>query len=206
MHLSSSSSPQKEAHVFVQIIRGKVSDRDAVRPVVDRWMTQLAPSAEGWLGSTGGVTDDNELFVLVRFESEEAARANSDRPEQGQWWAEMEKLLDGEATFQDSDEVKLETPGDPDAAGFVQVMTGQVRDPDRAKELVANQPRMQDVRPDVLGSVTVGHDDAKWTMIVYFRLRAGSPRGRAQGSACRRWRRPWRNCSRWRSGSLNSWT
>ena len=81
----------------------------------------------------------------------------------------MEKLFDGEATFQDSDEVKVETPGDPDAAGFVQVMTGQVRDPDRAKELVANQPRMQDVRTDILGSITVGHDDAKWTMIVYFR-------------------------------------
>ena len=89
--------------MFVQIIRGKVSYPDAVRPVVDQWMTQLGPSAEGWLGSTGGVTDDNELFVLVRFESEEAARANSDKPEQGRWWAEMAQLLDGEATFQDSD-------------------------------------------------------------------------------------------------------
>ena len=28
---------------------------------------------------------------------------------------------------------------------------------------------MQDVRTDILGSITVGHDDAKWTMIVYFR-------------------------------------
>jgi hypothetical protein len=155
--------------VFVQIIRGRVSDPDAVRPVVDRWMKELGPTADGWLGSTGGVTDDNELFVLVRFASEEAARANNDKPAQGEWWAEMEKLLDGEATFQDSNEVKVETLGDPDAAGFVQVMTGQVSDPDRAKELMANQPRMQDVRPDVLGSVTVGHDDAKWTMIVYFR-------------------------------------
>ena len=155
--------------MFVQIIRGRVSDPDAVRPVVDRWMKELGPTADGWLGSTGGVTDDNELFVLVRFASEEAARANNDKPAQGEWWAEMEKLLDGEATFQDSNEVKVETLGDPDAAGFVQVMTGQVSDPDRAKELMANQPRMQDVRPDVLGSVTVGHDDAKWTMIVYFR-------------------------------------
>jgi len=98
-------------------------------------MKELGPTAEGWLGSTGGVTDDNELFVLVRFESAEAARATSDRSAQGQWWAEMEKLLDGKARFQDSDEVKIETTGDPDAAGFVQVMTGQVRDPDRAKEL-----------------------------------------------------------------------
>ena len=155
--------------MFAQIIRGKVSDPTAVRPVVDRWMTELGPTAKGWLGSTSGVTDDNEVFVLVRFESEEAARANSDRPEQGAWWADMEKVFDGQPTFQDSNDVQVDSSGDPDAAGFVQVMTGQVRDPDRAKELVANQPRMQDVRPDVLGSVTVGHDDAKWTMIVYFR-------------------------------------
>ena len=62
-----------------------------------------------------------------------------------------EKLLDGEATFQDGDEVKVETPGDPDAAGFVQVMTGQVRDPDRAKEPVAHQPRMQELQSLAIG-------------------------------------------------------
>ena len=91
--------------MFAQIIRGKVSDQRAVRPVLDRWMTELGPTAKGWLGSTSGITDDNEVFVLVRFESEEAARANSDKPEQGQWWAEMEKVFDGEPTFQDSNNV-----------------------------------------------------------------------------------------------------
>ena len=115
--------------MFAQIIRGKVSDPAAVRPVVERWMTELGPTAKGWLGSTSGITDDNEVFVLVRFESAEAARANSDRPEQGAWWAEMEKLFDGEPTFQDSNDVQLDTSGDPDAAGFVQVMTGQVSRP-----------------------------------------------------------------------------
>ena len=102
--------------MFAQIIRGKVSDPDAVRPVVDRWMNELGPTATGWLGSTSGATDDGQLFVLVRFESEEAARANSDKPEQGAWWAEMEKLFDGEATFQDSNDVQVDTSGDPLAA------------------------------------------------------------------------------------------
>ena len=60
--------------MFAQIIRVKVTDPSAVRPVVDRWMKELGPTAKGWLGSTSGITDDNELFVLVRFESEEAAR------------------------------------------------------------------------------------------------------------------------------------
>jgi len=163
------SNLKEEAPVFAQIIRGKVTDPKAVRPVVDRWMKELGPTAKGWLGSTSGITDDGRLFVLARFESEDAARANSDRPEQGEWWAEMEKLFDGEATFQDSNNVKVETPSDPDAAGFVQVMTGQVSDPERAQALMANQPNMQDVRPDILGSVTVSLDDGKWTMIVYFR-------------------------------------
>src|SRR5580765_6070075 len=140
-----------EAGMFAQIIRAKISDPDAVRPVVDRWMTELGPTATGWLGSTSGVTEDGQLFVLVRFESQEAARANSDKPEQGEWWAEMEKLLDGEATFQDSDDVRLETSGDPDTAGFVQVMLGQVSDPVRAQQLMAEQPDMRALRPDILG-------------------------------------------------------
>ena len=166
--------------MFAQIIRGNVSDPTAVRPVVDRWMTELGPTAKGWLGSTSGVTDDKEVFVLVRFESEEAARANSDRPEQGAWWAEMEKVFDGQPTFQDSNDVQVDTSGDPDAAGFVQVMTGQVTDPDRAKRLMAEQPDMRTLRPDILGSVSVGHEDGKWTMVIYFSSEADAREGEAK--------------------------
>ena len=166
--------------MFAQIIRGKVSDPRAVRPVVDRWMTELGPTARGWLGSTSGITDDNEVFVLVRFETEEAARANSERPEQGAWWAEMEKLFDGEPRFQDSNDVQVDTSGDPDAAGFVQVMTGQVTDPDRAKQLMAEQPDMRTLRPDILGSVSVGHEDGKWSMVIYFTSEAEAREGEAK--------------------------
>src|SRR6185436_5919179 len=119
--------------------------------------------ATGWLGSTSGITEDNQLFVLVRFESEEAARANSDRREQGEWWSEMEKLLDGEASFQNSTDIDVDMPGDPDSAGFVQVMSGQVSDPERVRQLMASQPDMRSLRPDILGSVNVGHDDGEWT-------------------------------------------
>src|SRR6478752_1954180 len=166
--------------MFAQIIRGKVSDPDAVRPVVERWMKELGPNATGWLGSTSGVTEDGQLFVLVRFESEEAARANSDKPEQGKWWAEMEKLFDGEATFQDSNDVQVDTSGDPDAAGFVQVMSGQVTDPVRAKQLMADQPDMRALRPDILGSVSVGGEDGKWTMVIYFTSEAEAREGEAK--------------------------
>ncbi len=155
--------------MFAQIIRGKVSDPDAVRAVLDRWMTDLGPSATGWLGSTSGVAEDGRLFALVRFESQEAAKANSDRPEQGQWWAELEKLFDDTPTFQDSSEVTVQTSGDPNSAGFVQVMTGQTNDPERARELMSqDQPDLRALRPDILGSVTVGHENGKWTMVIYF--------------------------------------
>jgi hypothetical protein len=163
--------------MFAQIIRGKVSDPTAVRATVDGWMTDLGPTAQGWLGSTSGVTDKGELFVLVRFDSEESARANSDKPEQGEWWAKMEKLFDGEATFQDSNEVKVDTSGDPDAAGFVQVMIGQVSDPDRAQQLMADQPDMRALRPDILGSVTVAHANGEWTMVIYFSSEAEAREG-----------------------------
>ena len=114
--------------MFVQVIQGKVSDKERARERMESWISELAPGSVGWLGSTGGVTDDGTLVLLARFESEEAARANSERPEQGEWWAETEKIFDGEPTFKDSAMVRADTPGDPDQAGFVQIMQGQVKD------------------------------------------------------------------------------
>jgi len=167
--------------VFAQIIRGKVTDPSAVRPVVDRWMKELGPTAKGWLGSTSGITDDNELFVLVRFESEEAARANSDKPEQGAWWAEMEKVFDGEPTFRDSNNVIVPSADAPDTAGFVQVMDGQSSDPDRSVQLMdSSRDARVAHRPDILGSITVGHGEGKFTMVIYFESEEAARKGESK--------------------------
>jgi hypothetical protein len=163
--------------MFAQVIRGKVSDPAAVRTGMDRWVSDLAPTAIGWLGSTAGVSDDGDLFVLARFDSEESAKSNSDKPEQDRWFADMSKLFDGDPTFQDSTNVTIDTAGDPDSAGFVQVMSGQVTDPLRAQQLMADQPDMRDLRPDILGSVMVGGDDGKWTMVIYFTSEADAREG-----------------------------
>jgi hypothetical protein len=53
-----------------------------VRAQLDKRVAEVADGAIGWLGSTGGVTDDGRLVALVRFESAEAAQQSSDRPEQ----------------------------------------------------------------------------------------------------------------------------
>jgi hypothetical protein len=155
--------------MFVQVIQGQVSDAGEVRAAWDRWMRELAPGAAGWLGSTGGVTDDGRFVSLVRFETEDAARQNSDRPEQDQWWRGTSKLFAGEATFRDSNDVTLDVVGDPDTAGFVQVIQGRGSDPDRAKELMGqDSAEWAAFRPEVLGSVAVGHEGGAYTMAVYF--------------------------------------
>jgi hypothetical protein len=155
--------------MFVQVIRGRVSDPEQVHAALNRWSGQLAAGAPGWLGSTAGVTDDGRFVALARFESEEAARRNSDRPEQGQWWEETAKLFTGEVTFRDSSDVTADVHGDPDAAGFVQVMQGGSSDPERARELMAQNPDdWAAFRPDVIGSVAVGHEGGAYTMALYF--------------------------------------
>jgi hypothetical protein len=155
--------------MFVQVIKGQVSDAAKVRAALDRWQQELAPGATGWLGSTSGVTDDGTCIGIVRFESEETARRNSDRPEQGRWWSEMEKLFTGEVTFRDSTDVLVDLQGDPDQAGFVQVMQGRNSDPARAWELMSqDSSAWAAFRPDILGSVAVNHGGGEYTMVLYF--------------------------------------
>jgi hypothetical protein len=155
--------------MFVQVIQGRTSDADGLRAAMDRWMEELAPGSVGWLGSTGGVTDDGRVVLVARFESEEDARRNSDRPEQGAWWAETERLFDGGATFLDSTDVVVDLQGDPDRARFVQVIRGRTSDPERAKQLMTQDPEMwATFRPDVLGSLAIGHGEGENTTVLWF--------------------------------------
>jgi len=155
--------------MFVQVIRGKVSDPEQVRAALDLWSERLAAGAPGWLGSTAGVTGDGRFVALARFESEEAARRNSDRPEQGQWWMQTSRLFTGEVIFRDSSDVTADVDGDPDTAGFVQVMQGRGSDPARARELMAQNPDdWAAFRPDVIGRVVAGHEGGVYTMAMYF--------------------------------------
>ena len=155
--------------MFVQVIQGHVSDAARVRTQLDKWVAEVAPGAVGWMGSTSGVTDAGELLVLARFESEETAQQNADRPEQTAWWNETAALFTDEPVFHNSTSVEVDTPGDPSQAGFVQVMQGRSSDPDRARELMANDPTdWRAFRPDILGTLSIGHDGDAWTMAIYF--------------------------------------
>jgi hypothetical protein len=155
--------------MFVQVIQGRVSDPKAAKGALDEWLRDVSPGAEGWLGSTGGVTEDGRLVALARFESAEAARRNSDRPEQDAWWAGFSNLFTSEAIFADSEDVIVDLVGDPNQAGFVQVMRGEGTNTERARELMTQgSDKWAEYRPDILGSVTSLHPGGGYTMCMYF--------------------------------------
>jgi len=164
--------------MFAQVIQGRTGKPEEVRAAMDRWVKDLAAGAGGWLGSTGGVTDDGRVIVLARFESADAARRNSERPDQDRWWRETAQLLDGEARFADSESVMLDLVGDPDKAGFVQVMRGRGSDPARAQEMMSqDSEKWAAFRPEILGTVAVGHDGGGYTVAIYFTSEADAREG-----------------------------
>src|SRR6478609_10558103 len=136
--------------MFIQIIQGRCTRQQDLRAVLDRWPEELGPGADGWLGGTYGFTDDHLFVAVVRFEDEAAARANSERPEQGRWAEEMMALFDGPVEFHDCDDVTLLFDGGSDDAGFVQVIRGKVDDTSRLRRLMASDPtELRRMRPEI---------------------------------------------------------
>ncbi|WP_054055573.1 hypothetical protein [Alloactinosynnema sp. L-07] len=155
--------------MFMQIIQGRVRDEQAARAAMDRWLADLEPGADGWLGGTYGITDDRMLVCCIRFESAEAARRNSERPEQGAWWSEMEQCFEGEAMFHDCEDVTLLLNGGSDDAGFVQIIQGRVTDRDKAHALNERAAEMMTkYRPDVMGATMAIDADGFFTETVFF--------------------------------------
>ncbi len=155
--------------MFVQVISGKVADPTTLKALDRRWIDELSPGATGWLSSTSGATADGIGVVFVCFESAEAARQNSDRPEQGEWWADAEKCFAEPPTFADFDDVIEVRGGVTASAGFVQAMLGRVSDPERDRELTRNFVTMEgDMRPDLVGGIVGIGDDGRFAQAFYF--------------------------------------
>lgn len=164
--------------MFVQVMRGQVADADELRAALERWARDLAPGATGWLGSTTGVTADGVAILVARFDSQELAQRNSERPEQHQWWMETAKLFAGEVTFHDSREVSTFGGGGSDRAGFVQIIQGRYIHPEKAVEQLERMTEpLRELRPDVLGGLLCLHDDRWFTQAVYFASEAEARSG-----------------------------
>ena len=164
--------------MFIQVIQGAVGDADGLRAAVERWRDEIAPRVSGWLGSTGGATPDGKAVAVVRFESAEAARRNSERPEQQQWWAEASRHFAGDVTFHDCEQVLQFLDGGSDEAGFVQIIQGRTTDVDRMRQLMEqSSDALRALRPDVLGGTVALHGDGGFTQTVYFTSEAAAREG-----------------------------
>ncbi|MDQ1751584.1 MAG: hypothetical protein QOE71_2640 [Pseudonocardiales bacterium] len=155
--------------MFIQVIQGKVADEAGLRRSMDRWKEDLQPGAVGYLGTTSGTCEDGTFVALARFESEEAARRNSQRAEQGAWWAETAKCFDGEVTFMDCPDASTWLAGGSDQAGFVQIMEGHTSDANRMRELLTQAgDRIHALRPEIIGGTFATYGDDGYVEAIYF--------------------------------------
>jgi hypothetical protein len=166
--------------MFVQIIEGRTRDAAGIKRLTERWQKDLAPGATGYLGSTGGVTADGKMIAMVRFESEAAARANGDRPEQGAWWAEMSKQYDGDPIFTESSDVEDFLGGGSNDAGFVQVMKSAGVDRARVAKMYEQFAEFSSMRPDLIGGVRVWTGPGTCVEFNYFTSEADARAGEKQ--------------------------
>jgi hypothetical protein len=154
--------------VFIQVIQGACENREDVHRLTDRWRSEIAPVATGWLGGTFGFTDDDQFIGVVRFSDKAAAMAHSKRPEQGDWWAEMEKCFTGPITFHDCDDVSLMLGGGSDEAKFVQVIQGKAKDVGKLRSMMADTDDLHRMRPDILGATLAIEPDGTFIETVSF--------------------------------------
>jgi len=154
--------------MFVQVIEGRTSDPAAMRERGERWQQELRPGAVGYLGATAGSTADGRTVVIVRFEDEASARANSARPEQTAWFEETAKLYDGEPAFTESSDVTEWMGGGSDDAGFVQVMKSTGVDRAKVEKMDAAFEPFSDQRPDLLGGLRIWTGPDSCIDVAYF--------------------------------------
>ncbi len=163
--------------VFIQVLQGSTSDAEGLRARLDGWVEEHGSSAVGWLGTTAGVTADGVFVAAVRFADEAAARQNSDRPEQGEWWAGTEPLFDGPVTFHDYRNCDLLLGGGSDAAGFVQVIQGTYTGDGTPAMPADDAAALSAARPEVIGGSIGWDDNGHFTQIVYFTSEEEARRG-----------------------------
>jgi hypothetical protein len=163
--------------MFVQIVEGRTRDADGIKRQGELWRSEVGRGAIGFLGVTAGVTSDGHAITIARFESEQAARANSGRAEQSAWWAEMSKYYDGDVGFTESSDVQQLLSGGSNDAGFVQVMKSRGVDRARMARLDAQLEKLAGLRPDVIGSVRIWTGPDTCVEVNYFTSEAEARAG-----------------------------
>jgi hypothetical protein len=156
--------------MFIRVIQGRATNPPGIRRDLGRWQRLLAADADGWLGSTTGITDDGWSITVVRFASEAQARRNSDRPEQREWWRDASQHL-ARVAVHDAPKVHTYRDGGAAEAGFVQVIQGHSDDLERMAGLGRDQEGfLAQKAPHILGMTVAEHADRPGDVaqIVYF--------------------------------------
>lgn len=162
--------------MFVQIIEARVKDPEGLRRQWQAWDDECRPGATGFLGSTGGITDDGRFIAVARFESEDAARTNSQRGEQTTWWDQTKSFLDGEPSFTDTTETDEFLAGGSNEAGFVQIMRGRADRNELRDVMQEAEASLRQDRPEVIGGLIAWNGD-RFVQTVYFTSEAEAREG-----------------------------
>jgi hypothetical protein len=168
--------------MFIQVTQGRATNPPGIRRDLGRWQRQLAPGADGWLGSTTGITEDGWSLSVIRFASEDHARRNGERPEQREWWRDASQHL-ARVVFHNARKVHTYLDGGSDAAGFVQIIQGRTDDMERMVSLGHDH----DQAPRILGRTLAEHDDrpGEFTQITYFSSEQDARRAEQEPSELR---------------------
>jgi hypothetical protein len=146
--------------VFIRILRGQAFDGAATRAELSRWRQELGAGALGWQRLTAGIGDGGELVLVLRYDTEETARRDRERPELVAWQASAERHLAGSGQWYDCPVVHTMKDGDAGQAGFVRVVQGRLADPVRLAAMRAEVERtLRDRAPHVLGVTVAEHAD-----------------------------------------------
>lgn len=155
--------------MFIQVIQAPCTRPDEIRRLTQEWSEEVGDQSEGWLGGTYGCTDDGTFIAVVRFESKDAAMANSARPQTTAMSERMAALMDGPPEFHDCDDVTEWLDGGSDDAGFVQIIRGKTADPAKLKEVLsADTGKLRELRPEIIGGTLAIEADGTFTQTVAF--------------------------------------
>jgi hypothetical protein len=160
---------ERSTTLFAQVLTFKVADSPALFDAFDTWNKEIGSKAPGFLGGSGGITDDGTAVVIVRYRTAEECLAVRELPEHQQWRADSLPLIAGEIVSKDSVNVITDLPGNPEEAGFVQVIQGRLSDPEDAFGLGAEDRKaLAEARPDIIGRELILHDNSEFTLVVSF--------------------------------------
>jgi hypothetical protein len=155
--------------VFIRILRGQAFNGAATRTELARWPQALSAGAPGWQRLTAGIGNEGELVLVLRYDTEAAARRDRERPELAAWQGSVERHLVDPGQWYDCPVVHTMKVGDTGEAGFVRVVQGRLADPVRLAAMRAEVERtLRDRAPHVLGVTVAEHADGTgFTEITY---------------------------------------